>query len=246
LKDKSISIVVPARLESQRLKRKLLLNETGKPLIVHSLENLKPLSHVANIYLVTDSKEIAEAGEGHCDRVFYSPYECSSGTERICNILDEIETDWVLNVQADEPEINTNDLEKLIELCVRNESNFSMATIGSNFNDIESLNNPNAVKVIVGKNHDAVYFSRSVIPYGASYDHESVFHHIGIYAYKKDLLKVWDGLGSGPLEKQEKLEQLRALENGISISVMPVSCSHKGIDTEEDYKAFIKRELRRV
>ena len=246
MSDKKITIVVPARLESQRLKKKLLLSNTGKPLIVHTLENLKPLSELANIFLVTDSEEIKNVSKNHCDEVYFSTVECKSGTERICNMLDKIHTDWVLNVQADEPEIDVEDLKKLIASCTTQSDKFEMATIGSKFTDAETFQNPNAVKVVVDKNNKAMYFSRSVIPHSQNFNCDGVYHHIGIYAYKIELLKRWNSLPEGILEKEEKLEQLRALENSISILVKPVSCAHKGIDTQEDYDAFTKRELKKV
>lgn len=243
MSDKKVTIVVPARLDSQRLEKKLLLSKTGKPLIVHTLENLKNLSYLANIYLVTDSEEIAHTSRNHCDQVFFSTVECKSGTERICNMLDQIETDWVLNVQADEPEVDVEELKKLIKTCVEEPGDFEMATIGSKFANIETFKNPNAVKVVVDKDHKAMYFSRAAIPNGNNFNCQRVYHHIGIYAYKIQLLKKWNSLPEGILEQEEKLEQLRALENSISILVKPISCAHKGIDTLEDYEAFTKREL---
>jgi 3-deoxy-manno-octulosonate cytidylyltransferase (CMP-KDO synthetase) len=246
LNEKQFTIIVPARLESQRLKRKLLLAETGKPLIVHTLENLAELKEFANIYTVTDSDEIAEAARPYCDKVFPSPVECQSGTERITNILEKISTAWVLNVQADEPEVAIDELKKLMMHCVEQNGNLKMATMGSKFQQLATFNNPNAVKVVVDKLGQALYFSRSPVPHGEKFDADRVYHHIGIYAYRKSFLKQWNSLPEGILEKIEKLEQLRALENCIPIFVMPISNAHKGIDTREDYEAFAEREISKI
>lgn len=243
---KDFTIVIPARLESTRLPKKLLQKDTGKELIVHSLENLSALSDKIELVVVTDSEEIATVSKEHCDRVFMSPPECKSGSERIMTILDHIESDWILNVQADEPEVNVDDLQKLMDYCLKNSESESMATLGVPFENEKTYTNPNAVKVLVSHSHHALYFSRTAIPHNGKYHDEHLYHHLGVYAYKKSLLKKWNDLTPGVFEQTEKLEQLRALENGISIFVLGVSYAQKGIDTPEDYQAFTERKLNKT
>lgn len=233
------AILIPARLESTRLPRKLLLDDTGHPLIWHSLKNLQSLRDKAQLCLVTDDEGIEKAAEGLVDFSFVSKVDHQSGTERITEVLPQLDCDWILNVQADEPEINPKDLEQLMDLMSKGDQ--IMGTLGVAFEKQETWENPNAVKVILNHMNESIYFSRQPLPWGGSFDAPRLLHHLGVYAYKKDLLERWASLPKGPLETSEKLEQLRALENGISIVVHQVSCAHKGIDTEEDYRAFVKR-----
>jgi len=236
---KDFSILIPARLESTRLPRKLILDETGHPLIWHSLKNLQALRNQAEICLVTDSQELANAVEDLADQVFISDVDHQSGTERITEMLPKIKSEWILNVQADEPEIDPKQLENLMKIML--EGSHEMGTLGVPFLDKTTWENPNAVKVLLNESFEALYFSRSALPWGGSFDSPRVLHHLGVYAYQKALLNKWAKLPKGPFESCEKLEQLRALENGISIVVHQVSCAHKGIDTKEDYQAFVKR-----
>ncbi|MBF0196442.1 MAG: 3-deoxy-manno-octulosonate cytidylyltransferase [Planctomycetes bacterium] len=234
------TIVVPARLESTRLPRKLLLDDTGKTLLEHSLENLQVLRDEAELFLVTDSELLAEKGKALVDSVHISTREFESGTARISEILSQIKTDYLLNVQADEPEMDAGALKSLMARMM-SETDVQMATLGTPFTSKESWQNHNAVKVLCGHNDKALYFSRTALPYGGSFDSPGVLHHIGVYAYKKELLARWGSLPQGHFESLERLEQLRALENDISLLVLPVSCAQKGIDTLEDYNHFKNR-----
>lgn len=243
MSSKRFSILVPARLESSRLPKKLALSETGKPLLVHSLENLQALRDSADLWLVTDAEELAAHAEGLVDGVHLSTREFHSGTERIAEVLPKVETPWVLNVQADEPEIDVSQLRALMNRMVA-QPELEMGTLGVPFESEALWKNPNAVKVLLNQQGCALYFSRAVIPHGGRFDGPQLLHHLGVYAYRTSLLERWGSLPVGVFEKQEKLEQLRAIENGISIVVVPVSCAQKGIDTREDYSAFVRRFLK--
>jgi 3-deoxy-manno-octulosonate cytidylyltransferase (CMP-KDO synthetase) len=234
-----LAVLVPARLASTRLPQKLLLNQTGHSLLWHSLKNLQLLRERAQICLVTDDVKLAEVGEGLVDHVFMSQKEHHSGTERIVEILPQLDADWVLNVQADEPEINVEDLFKLIEKCEQGQ--WRMGTLCTAFPDLKSWENPNAVKLLLNQKDEAIYFSRQPLPWGGDHSCTRVFHHLGVYIYQRQLLESWAALPKGPLEGLERLEQLRALENGVSIVAHQITCAHKGIDTEEDYHAFVQR-----
>lgn len=233
------SVMVPARLASTRLPEKLLRSDTGRPLLCHSLENLASLRETAELWLVTDSEALAEAGKPYVDGVHFSTKPFESGTERIVEALPKVKGEWVLNVQADEPEIDTEALKGLMDRMLEDEA--SMGTLGAPMLDAAMWNNPNAVKVITNKKGRALYFSRAAIPHGASLPTEGCYHHIGVYAYRRELLQNWATLPRGVFEVSEKLEQLRALENDIPLVVHPISEAHKGIDTLEDYLDFIQR-----
>ena len=145
----------------------------------------------------------------------------------------------VLNVQADEPEINVKDLFELIDKC--DQGQWSMGTLCTAFPDQQSWENPNAVKLLLNQKDEAIYFSRHPLPWGGDHACSRVFHHLGVYIYQRNLLESWSSLPIGPLEGLERLEQLRALENGISIVAHQITCAHKGIDTIDDYRAFVQR-----
>lgn len=242
MSSKEFSVVVPARLDSSRLAQKLLLSETGQPLLKHTLENLQALRQKADLWLVTDSELLANCADGLVEGVHLSSREFQSGTERIVEMLPKVSTDWVLNVQGDEPEVNVVELESFMEKVLSSDT--TMATIAAPFLQEANFRNPNAVKVIVSQSGKALYFSRQILPYQGTFDTARLYHHLGVYAYQKQLLLRWAELPRGPFEQIEKLEQLRALENDISILVFEVSCSPKGIDTQDDYQAFAKRMMR--
>jgi 3-deoxy-manno-octulosonate cytidylyltransferase (CMP-KDO synthetase) len=236
------SVLVPARLESTRLPRKLLLSESGRTLLEHSLINLQPLREEAELWLVTDSEELAEKGRDWVDQVHVSTREFNSGTERIVEVLPKLKTEWVLNVQADEPEIEVACLQRLMAKMLA--GSYAMGTLGAPFASRELWENPNAVKLLLDAKGCAFTFSRQPLPHGGGPDTPRVLQHLGVYAYRRQLLSQWHELPLGVFEKVERLEQLRALENGIPIVVEAVDCAHKGIDTEADYKNFVCRFLR--
>ncbi len=233
------SVLVPARLDSTRLPQKLLRSDTGQALLCHSLKNLESLRDEAELWLVTDSERLAELGEKWVDGVHLSTRPFESGSERIAEVLPKIKGDWVLNVQADEPEIDPALLRTF--MARMKACGDAMGTLGAPMLDEALWQNPNAVKVITDRQGRALYFSRSAIPHGASFPMEGLFHHVGVYAYRRSLLEAWVDLPRGPFEESEGLEQLRALENDRSIYVHPISEAHKGIDTLEDYLAFVQR-----
>lgn len=236
----TFTLLVPARLHSTRLPQKLLRADDGVPLLSHSLKNLQPLRHRARIWLVTDSEELEQVGSPWVDGVHRSTREFDSGSERIVEALPKVDGEWILNVQADEPEI---DLAHLNQLMDRMEgSSREMGTLATPFESESTWLNPNAVKVLVNRAGEAITFSRSPLPHGGSFDTPGILHHIGVYAYRKSLLSRWADLPRGEIEPTERLEQFRALENAIPIVVERVACSHKGIDTLEDYQAFLNRQ----
>jgi|SaaInlStandDraft_1057018.scaffolds.fasta_scaffold38739_2 3-deoxy-manno-octulosonate cytidylyltransferase (CMP-KDO synthetase) len=237
-----VAIMVPARLESTRLPRKLLLNETGMPLLVHTLKNLQELrKRWGSLWLVTDSDDLEAVAEPWVDGVHRSTQPFSSGSERLADALGKISSKWVLNVQADEPEVDFEALQGFLETLGSHPPEVEMATLATPFISAESWKNPNAVKVLVNRKNLAMTFSRAEIPHGGSFDTEGLFHHLGVYAYRRNFLGSWPNLLRGVMEDCERLEQLRALENGLPIAVRVIKSAHKGIDTPDDYRAFVQR-----
>jgi len=238
----SVTIMVPARLESTRLPKKLLLDDTGEPLLVHSLRNLQGLRRKwGDLWLVTDSDELEAVARPWVDGVHRSTRPFSSGSERLADALGRVSSPWVLNVQADEPEVDSHELQGFLEHLSGLPAEIGMATLATPFSSAEVWANPNAVKVLVNRKGLAMTFSRAQVPHGGAHDMEGLYHHLGVYAYRKEFLASWPDLPRGVMEEAERLEQLRALENGLPIAVRVIKSAHKGIDTPEDYRAFVQR-----
>ncbi len=228
--------MVPARLGSTRLPKKPLHPICGKPLITHVLECLKRCNF--EVWLATDSVEIEKAAQGLADRVFLTPSDLKSGTDRVAFALrgalkEGLKPNFVINYQGDEPLCNCEDLKRIFSALEAGERCITLATEAEE----DELSNPNVVKVVLNLRGYALYFSRSVIPY--SRDGEFFFKplkHIGIYGFSLETLFEFTSLEQTPLEKTERLEQLRLLENEIPIRVLKTFNNYLGVDTEEDAK----------
>ena len=239
-----IIVVIPARYESTRFPGKVLAKETGKYLIQHTWEQVKKASIVEKIIIATDSEKVLSACKSFGAECVMTSAEHQSGTDRIAEAVEKIDADIVINVQADEPEIEPANIELLAKLMLDNPQ-AKMATLIAKFENKEQIANPNIVKAIIGKDRFAKYFSRSVIPYcrknGPVGDINDYYRHLGIYAYTKDFLLHITKLPAGKLEQIEQLEQLRVLEYGFEILTGLVKHIAPGIDTQEQYLEFVKR-----
>jgi 3-deoxy-manno-octulosonate cytidylyltransferase (CMP-KDO synthetase) len=186
---------------------------------------------------------VAAAREFGAECVLTSP-EHQSGTDRIAEAVADMDIEIVVNLQGDEPEIDPANIDYLARMLIDN-PDCPMATLAAQFQSPEQVSDPNIVKVITGRRNKAIYFSRSPIPYdrerGGVGDVGQYLRHIGIYAYRKKFLLEITALPQTPLEKTEKLEQLRAIENGVEILVGKVQHTCDGIDTPEQYAEFVKR-----
>jgi 3-deoxy-manno-octulosonate cytidylyltransferase (CMP-KDO synthetase) len=239
-----IIAVIPARYESVRFPGKVLAKDTGKYLIQHTYEQVCKAALVEKVIIATDSKKVFNAcGQFGADCVMTAETH-QSGTDRIAEAVEKIDAQIVLNVQADEPEIEPANINLLAQLMLDN-PNVDMATLIAKFETAEQLANPNIVKVIIGKDRFARYFSRAVIPYcrktGGIGNVDDYYRHLGIYAYRKKFLLQLTKLPAGKLEKIEQLEQLRALEFGHNILTGLVAAIADGIDTPQQYAEFVKR-----
>ena len=228
--------IIPARYASSRLPGKPLLNIAGKPMIQHVYESAKK-SEAEEVFIATDNREIQKASEMFGARVFMTSEEHSSGTDRIHEVVQKLNLspdDVVVNVQADEPLIPASAINQVAVNLIRRED-FGIATLCETVSSSADINDPNIVKVVMNKFGEALYFSRAPIPYFPNSEKKDYFRHIGIYGYRVEALNQFVGSPPALYEKTEKLEQLRALYNGIKIHV-EVSRYNipAGVDTQKD------------
>ena len=235
---------IPARYGSTRFPAKVLAKDTGKFLIQHTYERACAAKLPEKVIIAADDERIAAAAESFGAECIMTSPDCPSGTDRIAEAVADIDVDIIVNIQADEPEIDPANIDKVAQLLIDN-PNAPMATLAADFQNFARISDPNIVKVITDCNNKAIYFSRSVIPYDREKSGvgnvKNYLRHLGIYAYRKDFLLKITILPQTPLEKIEKLEQLRAIENGFSILVAKVKHTCDGIDTPEQYAEFVKR-----
>lgn len=190
------------------------------------------------VIVATDSDIIAAEIEGIGGKFIKSKHEHQSGSDRIAEACKNMQVDIVVNIQGDEPFIKKKPLEDLVR-CFE-EDGVKVASLMQKFPDNESLENSNIVKVVCNQFNDALYFSRSVVPYKRNKGAEETFYrHVGVYAYRKEVLLQFTDWPTGVLEKMEMLEQLRYLENGVSIRMVETNEASVGIDTPEDLKKAI-------
>lgn len=241
-------IVIPARLASTRLPRKLLLNETGKTVLRHTYEAAARAALPAGIIVAADHEEIAAEVRSFGGEVVMTSPDCASGTDRVAEVA-RARSDWdiLVNVQGDEPEISPAAIDLAASLLLSDPS-VSMATLATPIRSREKLLDPACVKVVFDDRGRALYFSRSPIPYARSWqdslltDSPAHFHqHIGLYAYRRDFLLRLAELPRSDAEKLESLEQLRVLAAGHAILVGVIDEPTTGIDTPADYREFVRR-----
>ena len=249
--------VIPARFASTRLPGKPLLDDTGRPMIVHVAERAAQARRVDRVIVATDDPRIRDAVESHGTTAVITRDDHPNGTSRIAEALDHLtpppaDHDLVVNVQGDEPEIEPRLIDELID-ALDSDGDALMATLASPFDDGEDPADPHIVKVVTthATPRRALYFSRRLIPFvrddsqsptsGGASDAALPLKHPGLYAYRRGFLPRYAALPPTPLERLEQLEQLRALEHGIPIAIRLAECRHHGIDTREQYDAFVQR-----
>ncbi|MGE5177304.1 MAG: 3-deoxy-manno-octulosonate cytidylyltransferase [Hyphomicrobiales bacterium] len=230
--------IIPARLQSTRLPEKALQDLGGAPLIVRVLARVRAATAVEDVVVATDSDRIAAAVRAAGGKAILTRSDHPSGLDRVAEaerlLAGETAADdgaVVLNVQGDEPYVNPEGLDRLVRLFDR--TDVAMATLAAPFRAGEDPDDPNRVKVVVDRAGRALYFSRSRVPHGADPDHPALLH-VGVYAYRRATLRALAALPPCPLERAERLEQLRALWNGIAIHVAVGDFHSIGIDTPAD------------
>ncbi len=229
--------VIPARLASMRLPRKMLREIHGKPLAVWVYQAVRSSPLLDDVIIATDSQEILDACGKHSCNARMTSDKHRSGTERVHEVSQSVEADVYINVQGDEPMIRSAHIAALVELM--KDPNIPVGTLKTPA-VAEDIANPNAVKIVTALNQRALYFSRSTVPHDRDGSHPKYFKHLGIYAYRKPALDTFIGLPESPLERSERLEQLRFLENGIPIYAAETPYDSIGVDTEEDFARVLK------
>jgi 3-deoxy-manno-octulosonate cytidylyltransferase (CMP-KDO synthetase) len=244
------AIVIPARYASTRLPGKPLLRETGKYLIQHVYERACRSRLAQRVLVATDDPRIEAAVKSFDGEVFMTAKHHPSGTDRVAEVARRIDADVVVNLQGDEPLVEPGALDAVVEQLAR-DAHADMATLAVPIRELEQWHNPNCVKVVIGDGGQALYFSRSPIPFVRdgqpefSQQPHQFFQHLGLYAYRREFLLQFASTPPSPLEKLEKLEQLRALAMGKTIQVGIVRTPAIGVDTWEDYRWFVTEHRRR-
>ncbi len=231
--------VVPARLASVRLPKKMLADLCGKPLVVVTAETAKLSGAFDEVVVATDSEEIKSEVEKYGIKSFITDPSLPSGTARVAEIAKQMDAEVFVNIQGDEPLIDGEGLRRIASVFSNKE--VEMATLCFPLLP-EDENNPNAVKLVVDANGDAMFFSRSIIPYPRNYERFAPRKHLGVYGYRKETLLKLLSLPSCDLEKIESLEQLRALYYGIKIRVLQAKKDSVGVDTHIDLEK-VRAEL---
>lgn len=245
-------IVIPARLASTRLERKLLLRESGKSLLQHTYESASTARRPAGICVATDHQDVVDEVRNFGGVSYLTSSELASGTDRVAAVAEELgDVDIVVNVQGDEPEIAGKSIDLTVSLLEENPQAV-MSTLATPIRSRQQLEDPACVKVIFDSTGTALYFSRAPIPHAREWDPAMLdsdppcfYQHVGLYAYRRDFLRKLASMEPSRLEQLEKLEQLRVLEAGFQILVGVVNENTSGIDTPADYRAFVERMLSR-
>ncbi len=242
MKESRAVIIIPARYGSTRLPGKPLMPIGSKPMILHVLERARLIDGVSHVAVATDDSRILECVINAGGKAYMTDPAHPSGTDRIAEVARMMKLspqDIVINVQGDQPLLDPSIVAMLIE-AMRSEPEIPMATVACPMVS-KQARDPNRVKVVLDRRNMALYFSRSVIPYDrdgivAEESYTGYLRHLGLYAYRNSFLQTFVAMPQGRLEQIEKLEQLRALENGYDIKVLIVENAPFDVDTHEDLK----------
>lgn len=229
---------IPARLGSTRLPGKVLAAIHGKPLIWHVWSRVSEAKSFDAVYVATDSEEVRNVVEGWGGKVFMTSPECRSGTERIASIIDQIDADFIVNVQGDEPLVSPVMLDDLVSTWKAQPSD--LVTPVFPIHSPEEIFNPNLVKVARSDSGEALYFSRSPIPYVRDLpqaewlQYQQHWGHVGVYGYRRDVLAAYLSLPVSKLEQMEQLEQLRFLNAGYRFMTFETDYRPVAVDVQSD------------
>ncbi len=245
-------VIIPARYDSTRFPGKPLYPLKGIPVIQHVYENARRANHADDVIVATDSETIFERVLAFSGKAIMTDKKHPSGTDRIAEVAASLDYDIIVNVQGDEPLIRPEMIDDVI--AILNDERASIGTLIKKIEDPREIINPNVVKVIFDKEGFAIYFSRAPVPFYRdewktlehilrvkSYESRvSVYKHVGIYSYRREVLLSLAGMEQTELEKTEKLEQLRAIENGMKIKIKETFFETYGVDTPEDLERVEK------
>jgi 3-deoxy-manno-octulosonate cytidylyltransferase (CMP-KDO synthetase) len=232
--------VIPARYGSTRFPGKALADINGKPMIQWCYESSLKSKLIDKLIVATDDKRIFEAVKKFGGEAVMTSNKHRSGTDRIAEAVKKYNCDIVVNIQGDEPFIDYRTIDNAID-ALKKDKNVQVSTVAKKIKDKKEINNPNNVKVVFDDKFNALYFSRSLIPYDRDEKSKVIYYrHYGLYVYRRDYLLKITKLPEGKLEKTEKLEQLRVLENGGKIKIVLTNKDSVSIDTPEDLKGVKK------
>lgn len=235
----SCLVVVPARRESTRLPDKLLLAESGRPLLAHTLERCLAAGRAERVVAAVDGPELAEVARAAGAEAVLTPPELPSGSDRVQAAVEKLGgAERIVNVQGDEPEIDPAAIDRLADALA---DGAEVATLAAPFPTGADPADPAAVKVVRDLAGNALYFSRSLVPHRRRADGAAPLLHVGVYAYTGAALAAFAAAAPTPLERAEGLEQLRFLERGVPVRVLDWPAAFPGIDTRADYDAFLDR-----
>jgi 3-deoxy-manno-octulosonate cytidylyltransferase (CMP-KDO synthetase) len=239
--------VIPARYSSTRFEAKVLVDIMGKPMIQWVWERAKQVKILDELIIACDDERVAEVARGFGAQVVMTAKGHTSGTDRIAEVVNPIEVNVVVNIQGDEPLVHPTMIDSVAR-AILSDSSISVATIIRKIDNPQDISDPHVVKVVKDKNDFALYFSRSPIPFHALNSDITApvyYKHIGLYGYSKDFLFTYKNMASSNLERTEKLEQLRVLEDGYKIKVIETKYDSIGVDTPEDLekvKEYLMKE----
>jgi 3-deoxy-D-manno-octulosonate cytidylyltransferase len=244
--ESKIAVVIPARYASERLPGKPLALIAGKPMIQHVVERARRARGVHQVVVASDDPRVIDAVRSFGGEAELTSKECRSGTDRVAELARRIDADMFINVQGDEPLLEPMAVEEIAQLL---RQGVNIATLCRPARDGESLDDPTTAKVVLDQKGDALYFSRAPIPFYRDGRPKSAltFIHVGIYGFQREALFAFAALPEGRLEKAERLEQLRALEHGLKIRVLPTPYVSVSVDTQEDLvrvRELFEREQR--
>ncbi len=227
--------IIPARYGSTRLEGKPLKDICGKPMIQYVYETVLKSKLLTQVIVATDDQRIVDAVEKFGGKACLTSLNHTTGTDRIAEVAKDIQSEIVVNIQGDEPLLDVRMIDEAIRPLI-SDPDLNACTLCRPITKAEDLQNPNVVKTVFDKNGNALYFSRSQIPYPRKVTGLQAFEHIGIYVYRKSFLMQYIQMPPTPLEVAESLEQLRILENGTQLKVVVTAFDYNGlsVDTQED------------
>ncbi|HEY2843237.1 MAG TPA: 3-deoxy-manno-octulosonate cytidylyltransferase [Bryobacteraceae bacterium] len=230
--------VIPARYSSSRFPGKSLVLIAGKTMLQHVWERTCQARYLSDVVIATDDERIRAAAEDFRARVIMTRSDHLSGTDRVAEAASASQAQIIVNVQGDEPMIDPGAIDAaVLGLLDDDAGEVSMGTLKKRIERPGDIQDPNVVKVVTDARGNALYFSRSPIPFARdASEAPAYFKHIGLYVYRRDFLLAYPDLPVGPLERAERLEQLRALENGHTIRVVETEYESLGVDTPEDWR----------
>ncbi len=233
--------VIPARYASSRFPGKILVSIAGKTMLQHVWERAMQARYLTSVVIATDDESIRDAAEKFRARVVMTRSDHVSGTDRVAEAASASNASIIVNIQGDEPLLDPAAIDAAV-LGLLDQDEIPMGTLKKRIERAEDIHDPNVVKVVTDSEGNAIYFSRSPIPFQREAGFQpkesaaAYFKHIGLYVYRRDFLLGYPDLPVGPLEQAEKLEQLRALENGFKIRVTETDYESIGVDTPEDWQ----------